>query len=991
MADSPGGQEVGRVSIRVVPDTSRFRRELKDQLEALPDTDYEFDAKGNVDEKQLAREVRSAARAAGASVDIDAQFRKSALDQIQQYGKQLTAAGKDLDLIQDATKGLVAKIGLEVDPRSKKTWRDDINEELSSLRGLALDLTPKLDEQGTRDLKARVEAIKVPVKVEVDRRSLSRAFSAITASIANSLSSFMATAKVGAQAVQSGLAGLAKGFRGAANAASRFGEAGAIVAAVLAFTAPALSLLTGALVAAPAALAAFAVPAGAITLGLEGIKKAAETAAPALEKLKAAVSDTFATDLLPGFEEIRDRLLPGITEGMKGVAASLSTMFNGVVDTLASPEGLNNIQTTIDNVAKSISMATPGLQSFTDGLNTLIAKLSGGFPGVADWFNNLGADFSGWIDKITANGELDTAMKNLKDTLGEIGGALGDIAKWSWDNLANEEFGDKMRQFAADLRAIINDLLPLLKSGFEDIADIINGIVTAIDKIKGAANWFEKITGGKQPEENIGKQPDTSNFFEPFTSDEAPWRSYLASATETVNAIKAKFLELWNSLKANAALGITGLVTLFTNLPTQLSNAFLTVKTAFAGVFTGLTQQVTTAFSALPSIIGGIFSQVQSVIAGIWGGIVSTVTSFASQVVAAVGNFFGQIPGIIAGALSSVVGTVTDAMAQVLSAVLTGAGQVVAEISSWPGKFVAALGNVGSLLFSAGADLVQGLINGIGSRIGAAVAKARELASAVVGAAKGLLGIASPSKVFIGIGEDVGSGFEKGIANGEGAVVSEAKAMATAVFQAFKDVFGSAEGLAINFNLGGVAEQAQTATAAVKDFGNAIGTFPPAQLKSLQPEVSAQESQFTKDELDRQLAILEIERKSLEIERAKTGANEAAIKARLEEIKQQKLQLGLQKNQLDYATKYGEQTDSMATKMDDFYKDIGKKVVGLPTDFAKATGQQFMQDLGMSGEGAIPNLLREGAKYVFNVSGIGEALTAQQTLTRRDALQFTQR
>jgi phage-related protein len=990
MADSPGGQEVGRVSIRVVPDTSRFRRELKDQLEALPDTDYEFDAKGNVDEKQLAREVRSAARAAGASVDIDAQFRKSALDQIQQYGKQLTAAGKDLDLIQDATKGLVTKIGLEVDPRSKKTWRDDINEELSSLRGLALDLTPRLDEQGTRDLKARVEALKVPVKVEVDRRSLSRTLGSITAGIANSLSSFMATAKIGAQAVQSDLAGLAKGFRGAANAASRFGEAGAIVAAVLAFTAPALSLLTGALVAAPAALAAFAVPAGAIALGLEGIKKAAETAAPALEKLKAAVSDTFATDLLPGFEEIRDRLLPGITEGMKGVAASLSTMFNGVVDTLASPEGLNNIQTTIDNVAKSISMATPGLQSFTDGLNTLIAKLSGGFPGVADWFNNLGADFSGWIDKITANGELDTAMKNLKDTLGEIGGALGDIAKWSWDNLANEEFGDKMRQFAADLRAIINDLLPLLKSGFEDIADIINGIVTAIDKIKGAANWFEKITGGKQPEENIGKQPDTSNFFEPFTSDEAPWRSYLASATETVNAIKAKFLELWNSLKANAALGITGLVTLFTNLPTQLSNAFLTVKTAFAGVFTGLTQQVTTAFSALPSIIGGIFSQVQSVIAGIWSGIVATVTSFASQVVAAVGNFFGQIPGIIGGALASVVGTVTDAMAQVLSAVVTGAGQIVAEISSWPGKFVAALGDVGSLLVGSGRALVQGFANGIRDAIGSVTDAARS----VVDAARRFFPF-SPAKEgpFSGrgwvtySGRAVGEGFADGIQDSTGGVVSTARAM----MQAVKDVFGSAEGLTINFNLGAVAQQAQTATAAVKDFGNAIGTVPPAQLKSLQPEVSAQESQFTKDELDRQLAILEIERKSLEIERAKTGANEAAIKARLEEIKQQKLQLGLQKNQLDYATKYGEQTDSMATKMDDFYKDIGKKVVGLPTDFAKATGQQFMQDLGMSGEGAIPNLLREGAKYIFNVANIDDAMVAQQTAQRRDSLQFIQR
>jgi hypothetical protein len=464
MADSPGGQEVGRVSIRVVPDTSRFRRELKDQLEALPDTDYEFDAKGNVDEKQLAREVRSAARAAKASVDIDANLKK-AEEQARSFAESVAKTnfssdlnfGKLLDQQKGALKGLqeAAEIKVKLNFDSLLLEQARVKAQLEN-------------EKISVALQGRVEPVKVPVKVEVDRRSLSRTLGSITAGIANSLSSFMATAKVGAQAVQSGLAGLAKGFRNAANAASRFGEAGAIVAAVLAFTAPALSLLTGALVAAPAALAAFAVPAGAIALGLEGIKKAAETAAPALEKLKAAVSDTFATDLLPGFEEIRDRLLPGITEGMKGVAASLSTMFNGVVDTLASPEGLNNIQTTIDNVAKSISMATPGLQSFTDGLNTLIAKLSGGFPGVADWFNNLGADFSGWIDKITANGELDTAMKNLKDTLGEIGGALGDIAKWSWDNLANEEFGDKMRQFAADLRAIINDLLPLLKSGFED-------------------------------------------------------------------------------------------------------------------------------------------------------------------------------------------------------------------------------------------------------------------------------------------------------------------------------------------------------------------------------------------------------------------------------------------------------------------------------------------------------------------------------------------
>jgi CII-binding regulator of phage lambda lysogenization HflD len=218
-------------------------------------------------------------------------------------------------------------------------------------------------------------------------------------------------------------------------------------------------------------------------------------------------------------------------------------------------------------------------------------------------------------------------------------------------------------------------------------------------------------------------------------------------------------------------------------------------------------------------------------------------------------------------------------------------------------------------------------------------------------------------------------------------VVSTARAL----MQAVKDVFGSAEGLTINFNLGAVAQQAQTATAAVKDFGNAVGTVPPAQLKSLQPEVSGPVSQYTKEELSRQLDLLEIERKSLEIERAKAGANETAIKARLEEIKQQKLQLGLQKNQLEYATKYGEQTESMTSKMNQFYQDIGKKVVGLPTDFAKNVGGEFMSDLGISGQGAIPNLINEGVNYIFQVQDMQSALTAQRTLVNKQAAGVTQR
>jgi hypothetical protein len=157
------------------------------------------------------------------------------------------------------------------------------------------------------------------------------------------------------------------------------------------------------------------------------------------------------------------------------------------------------------------------------------------------------------------------------------------------------------------------------------------------------------------------------------------------------------------------------------------------------------------------------------------------------------------------------------------------------------------------------------------------------------------------------------------------------------------------------------------------------------------PVQTGDDAKAQKEALDRQLLELEIQRKTLMLEKDKAGADQAAIRVQLDQIANMKTQLGLQRDQLNYATKYGEQATESASKLDQFYTDIGKKVVGLPTDFAKATGQQFMSDLGISGQGAIPNLLQEGAKYIFNVSGIGEAMTAQQTLTRRDSLQFTQR
>jgi len=86
-----------------------------------------------------------------------------------------------------------------------------------------------------------------------------------------------------------------------------------------------------------------------------------------------------------------------------------------------------------------------------------------------------------------------------------------------------------------------------------------------------------------------------------------------------------------------------------------------------------------------------------------------------------------------------------------------------AKVRAIPGKIRDSFGDTARVLFSAGADIIQGLINGIQSKIGALASAAANAANSVTGKIKGLLGIHSPSIVMEGVGDDTMQGFINGI------------------------------------------------------------------------------------------------------------------------------------------------------------------------------------------------------------------------------------
>lgn len=113
-------------------------------------------------------------------------------------------------------------------------------------------------------------------------------------------------------------------------------------------------------------------------------------------------------------------------------------------------------------------------------------------------------------------------------------------------------------------------------------------------------------------------------------------------------------------------------------------------------------------------------------------------------------------------------------------------------------------------------------------------------------------------------------------------------------------------------------------------------------------------------------------------------------------------QLNLQQDQLGFSQKYGESLD----KNDNLMGDSLNKMVDAGKGFAEANVKQFMGDIGMSGNGAVPQvadqllgwgsqllsgLISGGGQTNIHVNSIDEGLAAKQTIQNKKSLQYAGR
>ncbi|WP_078344720.1 phage tail protein [Mycobacteroides chelonae] len=653
MADGAGGKEVGRISVRVVPNTNKFRQRLKEQLEEVEKGEsVDVDVNADMDAAKVLAKFKAMMKAmrdqAAKGIPVEPKVKpESATRELDGFQKRL------LSELNKSTQKIEAKIPLTVDgERFRRQLAQHVKNVETRIRA-NIPVEFGAANKYRSDLGAEIKQLQ---KISGEAEQSRSRFSRLTTSLRE----------------------LGSGFGNALGNIRPFGIGLLGIVAIASLLAPALALLTGVLLSIPALIAAIALPIGAVALGMDGIKNAAKTLAPEVEKLKTAMSSRFEERLTPVFERMK-AIFPVLQENMPKLADSLSSVFSSMTSVLTGDKGRSQIENIINNVATAVDRSKTGVQDFTSAILTLISAVSNKLPGLSSVFNEYANRFLNWVNQITTVGpdgvsQLDTALSAIKATLTGLLDLVGNLGSLGLDTLIDPEFITNLKVF---INLIVNSLpvvVPVLAAAFEGVVRIMSGI----------RNLFNFLSG------------DWSNVSGPLQTLVIGLQAVTGAVEAVYNAVTSKLPDIGTIITA-----------------------------AFGGIPTAVSE----AFSGIVPSVSDIMGQVVSTFTGGGNQIVSEVGTWPGKIVSALGDLGSLLFNSGASVVSGFVAGIRSRLGDVASA----AGELMSRARSFfpfsPAKEGPFSGR-GWVTYS-GESIAQGLADGITNKAEVAAGAAKDMVQGV--------------------------------------------------------------------------------------------------------------------------------------------------------------------------------------------------------------------------------------------------------------------
>lgn len=241
------------------------------------------------------------------------------------------------------------------------------------------------------------------------------------------------------------------------------------------------------------------------------------------------------------------------------------------------------------------------------------------------------------------------------------------------------------------------------------------------------------------------------------------------------DAIKSFFTTTWDGIKAFLSNILDGIKAVWTTVWTAISTFFTDVWNRIVAFFTpiinGIRNTIGNVLNAIKSVWTSIWNAVKSVASAIWNAISGVVSTYIQNVRNTISTVLNAISGVWTSVWNSVSSFLGNIWHGITSAVSNGIQNVSNTVGRIKSTVLGAVSGAGQWLYDTGRQIISGLINGIGGAFQWVRNTISNLGSSLVGWAKSVLGIHSPSRIFRDeVGKWIPAGMAQGIDKASGLV-----------------------------------------------------------------------------------------------------------------------------------------------------------------------------------------------------------------------------
>lgn len=202
------------------------------------------------------------------------------------------------------------------------------------------------------------------------------------------------------------------------------------------------------------------------------------------------------------------------------------------------------------------------------------------------------------------------------------------------------------------------------------------------------------------------------------------WEGIQMMFTTVLTAISTFFSSVWTGIQ-------NVVVTIGTANQTFLSTAWTAIQTVITTILTAIQTIFTTVWNAIKTVITTVVGAIQSFITTVWNGIRSVVQTVMNTIQSVVSGVWNSVKSVTSSVLDAVKTAVSNVFTNVVSSIRTAMGNVYSTVESGFNKAVGFIKGLASSAFTWGADMINGIVNGIKSCIGKVVDAVSDVANAI--------------------------------------------------------------------------------------------------------------------------------------------------------------------------------------------------------------------------------------------------------------------